>query len=63
VSIIGYAELLTVVQSIYGRTYQTVPLLIVAVLWYLVLILVSMAGQRQLEKRFGRGFARGAANT
>lgn len=60
VSIIGYAELLTVVQAIYGRTYQTIPLLIVAVIWYLVLILISMAGQRQLEKRFGRGFTRGA---
>lgn len=56
VSIIGYTELLTVVQHIYGRTYQTIPLLIVACIWYLVIVIISMQGQRLLEKRFGRGF-------
>ncbi|MFV0374820.1 amino acid ABC transporter permease [Microbacterium sp.] len=60
VSIIGYAELLTVVQSIYGRTYQTIPLLIVACIWYLVIVIISMLGQQRLEKRFGRGFGVGA---
>lgn len=57
VSIIGYAELLTVVQSIYGRTYQTIPMLIVACIWYLVIVIISMQGQRLLEKRYGRGFS------
>jgi polar amino acid transport system permease protein len=56
VSIIGYTELLTVVQSIYGRTYQTIPLLIVACIWYLAIVIVSMQGQRLLERRFGRGY-------
>lgn len=56
VSIIGYTELLTVVQSIYGRTYATIPLLIVACIWYLVIVIISMQGQRLLEKRYGRGF-------
>lgn len=60
VSIIGYAELLTVVQSIYGRTYQTIPLLIVACIWYLGIVILSMLGQQRLEKRFGRGFGVGA---
>lgn len=60
VSIIGYAELLTVVQSIYGRTYQTIPLLIVACIWYLAIVIISMLGQQRLEKRFGRGFGVGA---
>ena len=61
VSIIGYTELLTVVQSIYGRTYQTIPLLIVACIWYLVIVVISMQGQRLLENRFGRGFGRAGA--
>lgn len=56
VSVIGYAELLTVVQNIYGRTYQTLPLLTVACVWYLVLTIISMIGQGQLEKRFGKGY-------
>jgi polar amino acid transport system permease protein len=60
VSIIGFAELLTVVQSIYARTYQTIPLLIVAVIWYLGIVIVAMTGQHFLEKRFGRGFGVGA---
>lgn len=56
VSIIGYTELLTVVQSIYGRTYQTIPMLIVACCWYLVIVIISMQGQRILEARYSRGY-------
>lgn len=58
VSVIGYTELLTVVQNIYGQTYQTIPMLMVACIWYLALTVVSMFGQSRLEKRYGRGFAR-----
>jgi polar amino acid transport system permease protein len=58
VSIIGFTELLTVVQSVYGRTYQTIPLLLVACAWYLVIVVVAMVLQRQLELRFSRGFDR-----
>jgi polar amino acid transport system permease protein len=57
VTIIGYTELLTVVQEIYGTTYQTVPMLLVAFFWYLILTTVAMAGQARLERRFGRGYA------
>lgn len=60
VSVIGYMELLTVVQSIYGRTYQTIPMLIVACIWYLGIVSLAMIGQYLLEKRFGRGFGVGA---
>ncbi|MBN9748427.1 MULTISPECIES: amino acid ABC transporter permease [Amycolatopsis] len=59
VSVVGYTELLTTVQLIYGRTYQTIPLLLVACLWYLVLTSLAMIGQRYLERRFGRGFTAG----
>ncbi|MCW4459870.1 amino acid ABC transporter permease [Microbacterium sp. MPKO10] len=58
VSVIGYAELLTTVQTIYARNFETIPLLMVAVIWYLVLTSIAMFGQSRLEKRFGRGFAR-----
>ncbi len=56
VSVIGYPELLTSVQYIYGRNYQTIPLLLVACVWYLVLTTIAMIGQHRLEKRFGKGF-------
>lgn len=55
VSVIGYAELLTVVQTIYGRNYETLPMLTVACLWYLLFTILAMIGQSRLERRFGRG--------
>lgn len=58
VSVIGYTELLTTVQIIYSRNFETIPLLMVAVIWYLVLTSIAMFGQSRLEKRFGRGFSR-----
>ncbi|MCJ1702097.1 amino acid ABC transporter permease [Rathayibacter festucae] len=63
VSVIGYTELLTTVQSIYARNFETIPLLAVAVIWYLVLTSIAMFGQSRLEKRFGRGFSRRTINT
>ena len=58
VSVIGYSELLTTVQTIYSRNFETIPLLTVAVIWYLVLTSLAMYGQSHLEKHFGRGFSR-----
>lgn len=58
VSVIGYSELLTTVQTIYSRNFETIPLLTVAVIWYLVLTSLAMYGQSRLEKHFGRGFSR-----
>lgn len=56
VSVIGYTELLTTVKLIYAKNFETIPLLTVAVIWYLVLTTIAMYGQSLLEKRFGRGF-------
>ncbi|WP_223692317.1 amino acid ABC transporter permease [Leifsonia poae] len=56
VYVIGYTELLTTVQLIYSQTYQTIPLLLVACIWYLVITSIGMIGQHLLERRFGRGF-------
>lgn len=58
VSVIGYVELLTTVQLVYSQNFKTIPLLTVAVIWYLVLTSLAMFGQSRLEKRFGRGFNR-----
>jgi polar amino acid transport system permease protein len=55
---IGYMELLTTAQVIYGRTFQTIPLLLTASIWYLALTSVLYVGQYYLERYFARGSAR-----
>lgn len=55
VSVIALPELLYSTQVIYTRTYQTIPLLIVATLWYLIVTSVLMVGQGFLERRYSRG--------
>ncbi len=55
VSVIAMKDLLHSVQLIYNRTYEIVPLLIVAVIWYLVVISLLYALQSQLERRYSRG--------
>lgn len=52
VSVLALAELLYTTQLIYSRTYQTIPLLIVASLWYLIIVSVLSVGQHFLEVRF-----------
>jgi polar amino acid transport system permease protein len=54
VSVLGVAELLQSAQLIYARNYQTIPLLIVASLWYLVMTLVLSYPQSLLEKKYNR---------
>jgi polar amino acid transport system permease protein len=58
VSVLGVGELLMSVQLIYARTYQTIPLLIVACVWYLVMTLLLSYPQSRIEKRFSRTRAR-----
>ncbi|MEV0106494.1 amino acid ABC transporter permease [Nocardia sp. NPDC050799] len=55
VSVIAMTDLLFSVQLIYNRTYQVVPLLIVACLWYLAVVSLLTVFQRRLERRYGRG--------
>jgi polar amino acid transport system permease protein len=52
VSVIALAELLYTTQLIYSRTYQTIPLLIVASLWYLIIVSILSLGQHFLELKF-----------
>ena len=51
-------DLLHAVQVIYNRTYEVVPMLIVAVIWYLVVVTVLTVIQRRVEDHFGRGTTR-----
>jgi polar amino acid transport system permease protein len=57
VSAIAVSDLLYTVQIIYGRTYQTIPLLLVASAYYLLLTSILTVGQFFLERRYGRGTA------
>nr|WP_235545776.1 amino acid ABC transporter permease [Phycicoccus sp. Soil802] len=58
VSVLGVAELLQSVQLIYARTYQTIPLLIVACLWYLLMTLALSYPQSLIEKKYSRSKSR-----
>jgi polar amino acid transport system permease protein len=58
VSVIAVTELLYSVQLIYAVNYRTIPLLIVASIWYLIVTTVLSFGQYYLERYFGRGAAR-----
>jgi polar amino acid transport system permease protein len=55
VSVIALADLLYSAELIYARTYQTIPLLIVASLWYLLMITVLSVIQHYVERYFARG--------
>lgn len=54
VSVIALQELLYSAQLIYTANFQTIPLLIVASLWYLALTTVLSIGQHFLERHFGK---------
>jgi polar amino acid transport system permease protein len=57
-SVVAFTELLYSVQLIYSQSFQQIPLLIVAVIWYLAMTSVLYVGQYFVERRFGRGFTR-----
>ena len=58
VSVIAMGDLLHAVQVIYNRTYDVVPMLIVAVIWYLVAVSVLTVIQRRVEAHYSRGTTR-----
>ncbi|MER6308837.1 amino acid ABC transporter permease [Streptomyces sp. NPDC001739] len=57
VSVIAVQDLLYSVQLVYHRTYQVIPLLLVATLWYIVVTSVLGAGQFFVERHYARGTA------
>lgn len=54
VSVIAFPDLLYSVQAIYARNFQTIPLLIVASIWYLIVTTVLMALQRVIEGHYAK---------
>ncbi|HXO07324.1 MAG TPA: amino acid ABC transporter permease [Solirubrobacteraceae bacterium] len=54
----AFTELLYSVTQIYNVNFQTIPLLIVASIWYLAMTSVLYVGQYFIERRYGRGFSR-----
>ena len=58
VAFIALTDLLYSAQLIYARTYETIPLLIVASIWYLAVTSVLSVGQYYIERYFGRGATR-----
>jgi polar amino acid transport system permease protein len=57
-SVIGLQELTYVSQIIYSRNFETIPLLLVASFWYVVLVTLLTIGQFDLERHFARGTVR-----
>ncbi|SQA99491.1 Uncharacterised protein [Cedecea neteri] len=57
---ISLQDVLFSAQIIYQRTYEVIPLLLVATLWYLLLTSVLSVGQYYVERYFSRGVTRGA---
>lgn len=58
VSVIAVPELLFASQMIYSRNFQTIPLLLVACIWYLIVVSLLSVGQYYIERRFARGATR-----
>jgi polar amino acid transport system permease protein len=58
VSIIAMDDLLYSVQTIYNVTFQIIPLLIVAVIWYLIITSVLSVIQWMIERHFSKGRSR-----
>ncbi|HYZ63723.1 MAG TPA: amino acid ABC transporter permease [Acetobacteraceae bacterium] len=54
-SVVALSELMNSVENIYTRTFETIPLLIVAALWYLMLVSVLSVVQYFIERYYGRG--------
>lgn len=55
VSVIAMNDLLYSVQAVYNRTFEIIPLLMVAVIWYLVITSVLNVGQSFVERYYARG--------
>ena len=53
--VVTYPELLYQTNNIAARTYETIPLLIMASFWYLLMTTVLTMGQYYVERYFARG--------
>jgi polar amino acid transport system permease protein len=58
VSVIAVHDLLYSVQLVYHRTYQVIPLLMVATVWYTVVTSLLGVAQHYVERHYARGSER-----
>ncbi|MFH8222326.1 amino acid ABC transporter permease [Streptomyces sp. NPDC018057] len=58
VSVIAVQDLLYSAQLVYHQTYQVIPLLMVATLWYTAVTTVLSVGQHYVEQHYARGTER-----
>ncbi|CAM5703503.1 putative Nopaline transport system permease protein NocM [Streptomyces afghaniensis 772] [Streptomyces afghaniensis] len=58
VSVLAVHDLLYSAQLVYNQTYQVIPLLMVATLWYIAVTTVLGVGQFYVERHYARGAAR-----
>jgi polar amino acid transport system permease protein len=56
--VIGYGELMNTTRAIYSSEFNTIPLLLVASFWYLLITTLLSIGQHFIERHYGRGFER-----
>ncbi len=54
VSVLSFPELLYAAQLIYSDNFQTIPLLITASIWYLIVTSVLTVGQYYIERHYSR---------
>ena len=57
-SVIQYAEVLRSVEDVYYANSRVIELLIVAGIWYMVVVTILSIGQRYIEKYFSKGRGR-----
>lgn len=55
VSVLAFPELLYAAQLIYSDNFKTIPLLLTASIWYLIVTSVLTVGQYYLEQHFSKG--------
>jgi polar amino acid transport system permease protein len=55
VSVIAMGDLLYSVQAIYNQTFEIIPMLLVAVIWYLLITTVLNVCQSCIERYYARG--------
>jgi polar amino acid transport system permease protein len=63
VSVIALSDLLFSVENIYGINLEIVPLLLVASLWYVIIVALLSIGQSMLERVASRGYSVRAGRT
>jgi len=56
IAAIGGLEMFGRLQAVYSQTFQIIPLLVVACIWYLFLTSLLTVSQARLEAYFGKGF-------